>query len=352
MIPNEHEYKVMGLAPYYSGKMTHEVERIFYSMMDIDGLEFRFNPEIKDIYQFLKKNLNEFRFDHIASGIQSFTEKILVKWFSNALEEYNSDSVVFSGGVSLNIKANLLISKIPKLKEFFVCGGGGDETLHIGACYHFAEKNHIEPRPLKNLYLGNDAKYSDEDLQIFKNYKILQYTKPDQILELILQNKIIGTCRGRAEMGPRSLGNRSIIADPRILSNIEKINSAIKNRDFWMPFSPIVLKEFQSKIIKNPKNLESPHMTIAFETINHEKIHAGIHQSDKTARAQLLDLETNPDLWNLIKLFYDKTDVPCLLNTSFNLHGEPIVNNIHDALHVFDNSKLDALWLDRHIIIK
>ena len=120
-----------------------------------------------------------------------------------------------------------------------------------------------------------------------------------------------------------------------------------------MPFSPIVLDDFQSVLIKNPKKLASPHMTIAFETINGEKkIPAAIHQADKTARPQLLKKETNPKLWELIKQFYDKTGVPSLLNTSFNLHGEPIVNNIHDALHVFENSKLDALWLNRHIIEK
>ena len=145
MIPNEHEYKVMGLAPYYNGKMTQEVEKVYDKMLKINGLEFEFNSEIKDIYHYLQENLSEFRFDHIASGVQSFSEKILVEWFTNALKEYNSDSIVFSGGVSLNIKANLMISKIDNLKKFFVCGGGGDETLHIGACYHYAAQQKIQP---------------------------------------------------------------------------------------------------------------------------------------------------------------------------------------------------------------
>jgi len=353
MIPNEHEYKVMGLAPYYTGKMVQEVEKVYDSMLKIDGLDFKFNSDIKDIYQYLKKNLDGFRFDHIAAGVQAFSEKILVKWFSNALKEYNSDSIAFSGGVSLNIKANLMISKIDGLEEFFVCGGGGDETLQIGACYHYAEQQKIHPKPLENLYLGTDANYDENELEIFHDYRISKFSNVDQVLDLILENKILATCRGRAEMGPRSLGNRSILADPRDVSNIQKINSAIKNRDFWMPFSPIVLDDFQSVLIKNPKKLASPHMTIAFETINGEKkIPAAIHQADKTARPQLLKKETNPKLWELIKQFYDKTGVPSLLNTSFNLHGEPIVNNIHDALHVFENSKLDALWLNRHIIEK
>ena len=353
MIPNEHEYKVMGLAPYYNGKMIQEVEKVYDKMLKINGLDFEFNSEIKDIYQYLKENLNEFRFDHIAAGIQLFSEKILVEWFTNALKEYNSNSIVFSGGVSLNIKANLMISKIENLKKFFVCGGGGDETLPIGACYHYAEQQKIEPKPLESLYLGTNAEYTDNEIKIFDDYKVNKFENIEQVIDLVLENKILATCRGRAEMGPRSLGNRSILADPRETSNIQKINTAIKNRDFWMPFSPIVLSEYQSELIYNPKKLESPHMTIAFETVDGErKIPAAIHQADKTARPQLLKKEVNPQLWELIKGFYDKTGVPSLLNTSFNLHGEPIVNNIHDALHVFENSKLDVLWLDRHIIQK
>ena len=353
MIPNEHEYKVMGLAPYYNGKMIQEVEKVYDKMLKINGLDFEFNSEIKDIYQYLKENLNEFRFDHIAAGIQLFSEKILVEWFTNALKEYNSNSIVFSGGVSLNIKANLMISKIENLKKFFVCGGGGDETLPIGACYHYAEQQKIKPKPLESLYLGTNAEYTDNEIKIFDDYKVNKFENIEQVIDLVLENKILATCRGRAEMGPRSLGNRSILADPRETSNIQKINTAIKNRDFWMPFSPIVLSEYQSELIYNPKKLESPHMTIAFETVDGErKIPAAIHQADKTARPQLLKKEVNPQLWGLIKGFYDKTGVPSLLNTSFNLHGEPIVNNIHDALHVFENSKLDVLWLDRHIIQK
>ena len=228
MLANEHEYKVMGLASYYNGPLIEKVEQILNSMQKLDGLEFKFNKEIPDIYDHLKNNLKNFRFDHIAAGVQAFSEKILVKWFSNALKEYNSDSIAFSGGVSLNIKANLMISKIDGLEEFFVCGGGGDETLQIGACYLYAEQQKIHPKPLENLYLGTDANYDENELEIFHDYRISKFSNVDQVLDLILENKILATCRGRAEMGPRSLGNRSILADPRDVSNIQKINSAIK----------------------------------------------------------------------------------------------------------------------------
>ena len=353
MLANEHEYKVMGLASYYNGPMIEKVEKVFDTMLQNDGLEFIFNNEVLDIYDYLKNNLKNFRFDHIAAGLQSFTEKILVNWFSNAISRYNAKSVVFSGGVSMNVKANMKISQIPKIEKFFVCGAGTDETLPIGACYHWAEMNGIKPKPLDTLYLGSNAVYDEKDISSLAQYTIKKFNSEEQILEQILKNKIVAVCRGRMEMGQRSLGNRSIIADPRTRSNVEKINNSIKKRDFWMPFAPVILEEYQDLLIENPKKIDSPFMTIAFETKDGKnKFPAAVHQADGTARAQLLKKEHNPILWNLIFKFYEKTGIPALLNTSFNLHGEPIVRTIQDALRVFEKSELEVLWLDGHIIEK
>ena len=353
MLANEHEYKVMGLASYYNGPIIEKVEKVFDKMLQNDGLEFIFNKDVLDIYDYLKNNLKNFRFDHIAAGLQSFTEKILINWFSSAISKYNAKNVVFSGGVSMNVKANMKISQIPKIEKFFVCGAGTDETLPIGACYHWAEMNGIEPKPLDTLYLGSDAVYAEKDISTLSRYTIKKFNSEEQILEQILENKIVAVCRGRMEMGQRSLGNRSIIADPRTRSNVEKINNSIKKRDFWMPFAPVILSEYQDELIKNPKNIQSPFMTIAFETKNgKDKFPAAVHQSDGTARAQLLEKEHNPILWNLIFKFYEKTGVPALLNTSFNLHGEPIVRTVNDAIRVFDKSDLDVLWINDHIIEK
>ena len=353
MLANEHEYKVMGLASYYNGPIIEKVEKVFDKMLQSDGLEFIFNKDILDIYDYLKNNLKNFRFDHIAAGLQSFTEKILVNWFSNAISRYNAKSVVFSGGISMNVKANMKISQIPKIEKFFVCGAGTDETLPIGACYHWAEMNGIKPKPLDTLYLGSNAVYDEKDISSLAQYTVKKFNSEEQILEQILENKIVAVCRGKMEMGQRALGNRSIIADPRTRSNVEKINNSIKKRDFWMPFAPVILEEYQDLLIQNPKKIDSPFMTIAFETKDGKnKFPAGVHQADGTARAQLLKKEHNPILWNLIFKFYEKTGIPALLNTSFNLHGEPIVRTIHDALRVFDKSELEVLWLNEHIIEK
>ena len=354
MLGDSHEYKVMGLAPYYNGPKTDEVKKIFYLMQKFENGKFIFNKKIKNIFYFLEKNLSDYRFDHIASGLQKFTEELLDKWFKFILKKYKVNSVVYSGGTSMNVKANMVISKISKIKKIFICGSGTDDTLPIGACYHYASLNNLSTSALENMYLGDNSNYLRHDLKIFQNYKIKKIQSKRDILNSLLKNKIIAVCRGRAEMGQRALGNRSILADPRDEETVKKINEAIKQRDFWMPFAPIILDKYQNLLIKNPKKIKSPFMTFAFETtpFGKKNIPAAIHKSDKTARAQILEYHQNPELWELIYLFFKKTGVPALLNTSFNLHGYPIVNSVKDAKGVFKSSELQSLWLEDHIIEK
>lgn len=354
MLGDSHEYKVMGLAPYYDGFRYKEVEKVFERMQKVRGVNLVFNRNIKNIFYYLEKELFSYRFDYIATALQNFTEKILVKWFQNSLSKFGGSHITFSGGQSMNVKANYQISKIKKIKKIFVCGSGTDDTLPIGACYDYASKNKKKTIPLKNMYLGINADYKIKDLKKFSKYKITKVTSLKQVLNCLIKHQIIAVCRNRAEMGQRALGNRSILADPRFAQNIHKINNAIKQRDFWMPFAPVILNEYQKKLIKNPKNIDSPFMTFAFETtpFAHKNLIAAIHQADKTARAQILSKKHNKDLWKLIYLFYKKTGVPGLLNTSFNLHGYPIVNTIFDAKNVFEKSDLTALWLNNHIIEK
>lgn len=354
MLPDEHEFKVMGLAPYYDGSKMKEVESVLFEMQKLYGLDFQFNKKINNIFDFLEDKLSNYRFDHIAAGLQSFTENLLTNWIQNAVNHYDSDTIVFSGGLSMNVKASMNISKIPEVNKFFVCGGGGDPSLCMGACYTFAESKQIKSKPLKDLYLGISCKYSEENIrEKCVKYKVTNFSNEEQIVERLLDGKIIAVCIGRAEMGPRALCNRSIIADPRNKENVERINRKIKNRDFWMPFAPVIMHEYQHEIIENPKHLRSPYMTIAFNTKEgKKKMPAAVHQYDGTARPLILEKDVNEKMWNVLNLFYKKTGMPALVNTSFNLHGEPIVNSFDDAIHVFNNSGLDSLWLDNHIIDK
>ena len=169
-----------------------------------------------------------------------------------------------------------------------------------------------------------------------------------------MNNHILARCSGNMEWGARALGNRSILANPKDWSNVEKINSKIKKRDFWMPFAPSLLKEQASKYIVNPKNLFSPYMMLAFDTteLAQSEIGAAIHPRDKTARVQIVDKLMNPEYWELINEFYKMSGTPCILNTSFNLHGYPLVYSFEDAISVFKNSGLNYLVIENFILKK
>jgi carbamoyltransferase len=154
------------------------------------------------------------------------------------------------------------------------------------------------------------------------------------------------------EFGARALGNRSILADPRNLTMVRELNDQIKSRDFWMPFAPVIIEEREKDYLVNPKNISSPYMTIGFDTteLAIKDLICGLHQGDLTARPQILKRDENQDFYDLIKEFEKITGVGGLINTSFNLHGYPIVNTPNDAMYVFLNSDLKYLLMDNILV--
>ena len=156
------------------------------------------------------------------------------------------------------------------------------------------------------------------------------------------------------EWGARSLGNRSILADPSSFDTIKEINFAIKQRDFWMPFAPSIISEKQEEFIENPKKIKAPYMVMGFHTKERaqKELVSAIHSYDFTARPQLLEKEFNPSYYNLINNFEKHTGIPALLNTSFNLHGYPIVCTPTDAINTLKNSGLKHLTIGNYLISK
>ena len=156
------------------------------------------------------------------------------------------------------------------------------------------------------------------------------------------------------EFGPRSLGNRSILADPRNLSTKTKINAKIKNRDFWMPFAPSILDNCAKDYLKNSNKAISRHMALTFQTTHkgYDKMIAGCHDADKTARAQIVTKKMNKGYHDLISGFKRITNCGALLNTSFNLHGFPVVKNLKEAYEVLNKSDLDGLISKNFIFLK
>lgn len=366
MKPNEHEFKVMGLAPYGKAKYAQKALNVFRDTLYVDGIEFKWKVKPTDSYFWFKERLEGVRFDNIAYALQLWVEELLCQWVENAIAEFGISKIVISGGVAMNIKAMGEIAKLDGVKDIFVAGSGSDESIAIGAGICLAEDlasaaqkkwNAAGVASLPHLYLGPKPIESEED-EVLDSIDPEAYSislhDPTRLAELLVKGKILATCVGRMEFGQRALGNRSILADPVDLNVKEKINSAIKNRDFWMPFAPVMLESYMSKYLINPKDIDSPHMTIGFDSTpeGYRAMIAACHPSDKTVRAQVLKQAVNPFLHSILSAFSDMTGRGAILNTSFNLHGSPIVNTPQEAFEVIDGSGLDGLILSRHLILK
>lgn len=355
MRPDEHEFKVMGLAPY--AKHTHVMKalKVIENICDVEGLKIVSKDRPKDLYTYLKNAWEVHRFDNIAGATQLITEQIACKLVRNIVNETGISRIVLGGGIAMNIKMNQAIAELDEVDELYVCGSNGDESLSIGGCYLLNE-SHGNNQALHHLYLGFDASDGASDVDthaLSKKYDINTNASLKDVAKLIYDGDIVGVIRGQAEFGARALGNRSILANPSIRESIQKINEAIKNRDFWMPFALSILDERHQDYIVNPKQIQSPLMTISFNARleNYQQIEAGTHPYDKTVRPQFVSKEYAPQYHELISEYCKLSGVPALLNTSFNLHGEPIVNTVSDAVRTFELSGLDHLYINDKFLL-
>jgi carbamoyltransferase len=357
MKPDEHEFKVMGLSPYAKEQYVEKAMSIIKDISEIVGMRIVAKSRPKNLYSFLNEGWRTSRFDSIAGAVQLYAEKLVKELVSNIISETGIRKFVISGGISMNIKINKTISEMEGVEALYVCASGGDESLSIGGCYLLSEqKLKIVTAPITTMCLGFDI--ADEfylhNFEIYKDhFDVNDSVSHDDIARLLERGDIVGVIRGKAEFGARALGNRSIIANPSLLESVQRINEAIKNRDFWMPFALSIMEEYGGEFLENPKAISSPFMTIGFDTKaeKYSKIVAGTHPYDKSVRPQMVSQKTSPEWHSLLSAFHKITGIPALLNTSFNLHGEPIVNNIEDAIKTFSVSGLDHLLIQDKIII-
>lgn len=355
MRPDEHEFKVMGLAPYAKSSHVQRAMRILDDICVVDGMRIVSGNRPKDLYAYLEEGWKDHRFDNIAGAVQCYTEKMACELVRNVAKETGIRRFVIGGGIAMNIKMNKAISELDEVESLFVCGSSGDESLSIGGCYYL-NSDPMRNHPISNLYLGSDIRdeigrfnadqYSDQ-------FVVTRGVSFEQVAGLIARGDIVAVVRGRAEFGARALGNRSILANPSQRGTVQKINEAIKNRDFWMPFALSILEEYQDEYILNPKGLLSPCMSISLDACpeKYSDIEAGTHPYDRTVRPQFVSREDAPEYHNLISSFHRLTGIPALLNTSFNLHGEPIIDTIADAIRTFELSGLDHLLIDDTILL-
>lgn len=367
---NGGEYKVMGLAPY--GKAIY-VDKIYELIESHENGEFKLDM---DYFSFLHKDqqyskkleehfgrdariseseLEPFHMD-IAKSLQVVTEELLLEKVNYVYTLYPYKNLCMAGGIALNCVAIGKLKENGPYENIFVFPAAGDSGTAAGAAaYVYAKETNKKIKPLEHAFLGPD--YKNEEIQsILKetdiHYQDYQENNDSLIEDIALridQGQVIGWFQGRMEFGPRALGARSIIADPRDKNMRELINSMVKKRESFRPFAPSVLVEYVSKCFEidgeSPYMLETSQVksTLALPAITHV---------DNSARLQTVDKKRNEKYHQLISKFYKMTDCPLVLNTSFNMRGEPIVCTPLDAIRCFVLAKMDALVLGDFVITK
>tara|TARA_B100000965_G_scaffold401579_1_gene425749 strand:+ start:588 stop:2423 length:1836 start_codon:yes stop_codon:yes gene_type:complete len=384
---NSGEYKLMGLAPY--GKAIF-VDKI-YNLIDIkDDGSYRLNQKYFDYATGLKminsrfnslfgqkprnpkkEKLTQFHMD-IAASIQKVTEEIMIKMVKSLKSEYNLENLCLAGGVALNCVANGKILKEKIFKNIWIQPAAGDAGGSLGAALALWYIEQNNPREINlddsmnGSYLGPEFEQSEIENELLKIGAIFEVVKEDELFEKTAKDlsngEVIGWFQGRMEFGPRALGGRSILGDPRSPEMQKNLNLKVKYRESFRPFAPSILREDVKKWFNI--NLESPYMLLVAElnkdkclkmTTEQEKLFGidklnikrsdipAVTHVDYSARIQTVGEETNPRYFKLISKFKELTGCPILVNTSFNVRGEPIVNSPLDAFNCFMGTELDKL---------
>jgi carbamoyltransferase len=366
MVPFEHEYKIMGLAPYCKDR-----DRIEKCKSDLYGILTFLNqenifwnyvgnyPSIQSAGKEIKAVFNKYRFDIYSAALQEFTEELLVKMISRAIRKFGINSIALAGGIFMNVKANMLIANLPEVHKCFVYPSCGDETNIIGLTnYLYFCQSKMKPRPLNNFYFGDEFVVLESELKKLDTSKVeIKYYDDieSEIAKLIASGEIVGRVKGRMEFGARALGNRSILANPSVDDVLKTINDMIKNRDFWMPFAPsVIVENIDDYFFTNDSVIDYEYMIFTCESKPEKRKYArnSLHPYDFTGRPQVVKKEHNPDYHRLITRYKELTGEGLILNTSYNLHGYPIVRTQEQALHVFLDSGLKFLALDNYMLVK
>lgn len=364
------EYKVMGMAPYGDpGKI--DISHI----LKYDKKTYRANDDYVWVVRskrfdkervFSKKMVEEWGppregdglcepYIHIAAATQKRFEDATIALMETYLgdELKRHKTLCFAGGCALNVSLNRRLLEHPLVERIFVQPAANDSGTALGAACYVAANLGEKISPMRYAYYG--PSYTNGEIKRLLDTYRIRYTYHDDIIDvtsrLLSEGKIIAWFQGAMEYGPRSLGNRSILAHPSMPGISDEINGRIKFREKWRPFCPSLLAEYQEGIIgtRHP----SPFMTFSFN-INpawREKIKEAVH-IDGTARPQIVDEETNPRFYRLLKRFYEITGIPALINTSLNRRGEPMVCSPQDAINMFYGCGLEYMVLGNYIIQK
>jgi len=356
------EWKVMGLAPY--GGPGVDLAKFInvsdggYSVNSRLLLDSRNGSDLSLVEEAIgparkpDEPLSDLHRD-VAWAVQDACERAEIAVINRAVSLVGSRNLCLAGGVALNSKANGLFLSRNLVDRIFIQPAAADDGVAIGAALAAPLAAGLRSREMSKAYLGPQS--SPEEIEAaLRTYKLCYRMLEDPAetaADLLAKGQLIGWYQGREEFGPRALGNRSILADPRDVRNRDRVNNAVKFREEWRPFAPSVLEEAGPSLFEHYHT--TPFMTLTFQVRPEKKkdIAAAVHV-DGSARVQSVTREQNQRYYDLIKHFAAKTGVPSVLNTSFNLKGETIVNSPFDAIRTFYTSGLDGLILDRYLIAK
>ena len=361
-VPNSDEWKVMGLAPYGSpgvnlsefialneGIYRVNAPLLFERNNGTSAIAKRLGPERTP-----ESEIDD-SFKNVAFAVQDACEAAMQALVKLAIEKTGCRNLCLAGGVALNSKANGKIQASGIVDNIFVQPAASDDGVALGAVHapYLDGGGRLPMKPMRHAYLGPE--FSDDEIEkALVTYK-LRAMKLDDVAattaELLANGKIIGWFQGRMEFGPRALGHRSILADPRDPEMNAKVNNAVKFREWWRPFAPSMLKEVAGEYLEYA--CDSPFMILT-NPVRPEKrdIIPSVTHVDGSARPQTGEKDINPLYWNLINEFGKRTGVPVLMNTSFNLRGEAIVNTPTDAIRTFFSSGMDALVIGSYLVEK
>jgi len=374
---NEGEYKLMGLASYGEPKFY---DKILDNLIDVkdDGsihlnmkyFSFTFdkvmtNKKFSDLFGIERRNENDemsqLHYD-IGASAQKVLEEIILKMTNFLYEKTKIKNLCLAGGVALNGVANYRILKESKFENIHIPPSPGDAGSAIGCAKYLYHAYHGNERVIEtissnriseNVYVG--PSHSNEQIKAFLEKNNISYELLDneQLLKttakLISEGNVVGWFQGKMEWGPRALGNRSILADPRKKEMKDILNEKIKHRESFRPFAPSILEEFCSEYFDI--DITSPYMLFVAPIKKPNLIPAVTHV-DGTGRLQTVSKQSNPLYYNLINEFYKLTSVPVIINTSMNVKGEPIVNTPKEAFNMLQKTDMDYLILGNHMVKK
>jgi carbamoyltransferase len=374
------EYKVMGLSPYGEGKYVDKFRDIIIlkknGLFELNPKYFRHfkegvsmswdggSPAVEDIYsdEFIKQfgplrtkgeKLSQYHMD-LAASAQRMTEEVIFYMAEDLYKKTGLKNLCITGGVAQNSVANGKILQNTSFDNLFVPPAGHDAGTSIGSALYFYHHDLDNPRPAFKTQAYTGIHFSNEEIEAYLKKREITYKKysDEELMEVVsdrlLDAGVIGWFQGRAEFGPRALGNRSIIVDPRREDAKELLNSKIKRRESFRPFAPSILKEAVPEYFEQVDDVPFMEKVFQIKKEKRKNIPAVTHV-DGSGRLQTVDKITNPRYYQLIKTFGKKSGVPILLNTSFN-ENEPIVNTPEHALECYLRTKMDMLVMGNIVV--